>query len=583
MARVFDALFRPWRLVAVALVAAGVAAAPAHAQAPAPDADRSAFLRQLGTPQALRDVPRQWQLPRLVTPGKLTIGTTGAAPPRTHVDPATGRLTGSYVRLFEQIGRDLGLEVEFVRVAWPAILPGLAANRFDIACDGASWNRERLSSGDFLMSSPTSVDATVGIARRGVVDSWAQALGKRLGGVRGEIYFEGAKRLVPGVASAIEFPGQPEMMLALANRQVDVVTAALSSAQDLIARSPIAGELVVVGPPLEIFAQSLCINSRQPELLVAVNTLLGNYRADGTLMRLVAEASQSTAEIELLGTIGYAAHGTAKSGGPAFDAFLSTLGQPRAIADIPRPWPLRNLVSPGKLTIANAANVPGRFFTDPASGQFRGSYYELFRKLAEDLGLELVVERVAFAGQLPGLAANRFDMACTGTSWTAPRLATTDFLMTGPTGVNATVGLVRNDSPVRAWADGAGRRLGGVRGEIYLESARRSVTGASQVLEFPGHPEGLLALLNGQVDLHAANLTIALNTLQSHPMRAQFRMIMPPLDVFAQSLCVNPRQGDLLVAVNTLLGNYRADGTLARLVGQFGDPAEVELLRAVGY
>jgi hypothetical protein len=53
--------------------------------------------------------------------------------------------------------------------------------------------------------------------------------------------------------------------------------------------------------------------------------------------------------------------------------------------------------------------------------------------------------------------------------------------------------------------------------------------------------------------------------------------------VFAQSLCVNPRQGDLLVAVNTLLGNYRADGTLARLVGEFGDPAEVEVLRAIGY
>jgi ABC-type amino acid transport substrate-binding protein len=458
-----------------------IAAAPALAQ-PA-DADRSAFVRQLGTPQALRDVPRQWQLPRLVAAGKLTVGTAGT--------------DAAYTRLFEQLARDLGLEASLMRASATDIVAGLAANRFDIGCDGLAWTAQLLASPEALLTSPTAARPTT------------------------------------------------------------------------------------TSPPA-LVAESLCVNPRQPELVVAVNTLLGNYRADGTLMRLFAENAPSTAPIELLSSIGYAAHGTTRSGGEASDALVRSLAAPRAL-EVPRPWPVRNLVATGKLTIANAANVPARFFTDPASGAYRGSYHELFRRLAGDLGLELAVERVAFAGQLPGLAANRFDMACTGTSWTAGRLATTDFLMTGPTGVNATVGMVRNDSPVRAWADGAGRRLGGVRGEIYLESARRNVTGAAQVLEFPGHPEGLLALLNRQADLHAANLTIALNTLQTHPMRAQFRMIMPPLDVFAQSLCVNPRAGDLLVAVNTLLGNYRADGTLARLVGEFGDPAEIEVLRAIGY
>jgi ABC-type amino acid transport substrate-binding protein len=557
-------------------------ATSAPGQTPA-DAGRSAFMRQLGEPQAIRNLPRQWNLPRLVTPGKLTVGTTGVAPPRTFIDPASGRLTGSYVRLFEKIAQDLGLQVEFVRLAWPGILPGLAANRFDLACDGASWSRERLSSAEFLMTSPTAVNATVGIARRDSgITTWQQAAGKRLGGVRGEIYFESARRL-PGLASSLDLPGQPEMMLALANRQVDIATANLSSAQDLIARSPIARDLVIVGPPLEVFAQSLCVNPRQPELLVAINTLLGNYRADGTLMRLVAEFSESTAEVELLATIGYAAHGQRKAGGEAADAFMRTLGQPRAISDIPRPWPLRNLVTQGRLIVANSGTVPQRFFTDPASGEYRGSYFDLFRKLAEDLGLELVIERIAFAGQLPGLTANRFDMACTGASWTAPRLASTDFLLTAPTGINATVGLARRDAGINTWDEARGRRLGGVRGEIYLDSARQRLANPAQVLEFPGHPEGVLALGNRQIDVHAANLTIAMDVLQRSPIGGQLQMVMPPLDTFAQSLCVNPRQGDLLVAVNTLLGNYRADGTLARMVGGFGDAIEVELLRAIGY
>jgi ABC-type amino acid transport substrate-binding protein len=572
----------PNRLLAAAMLAALAlgAAAPAAAQG-AGEAERNAFLRQLGEPQALRDLPRQWQLPRLVTAGRLMVGTSGTTPHRSLFDAQTARLTGSHVRLFEQLARDLGLEVEFVRVEPDAMLPGLAANRFDIACDGLSWTRERLAGEQALLTSPTAVDAIVGVTRRGTVAGWGAAAGRRIGVLRGAA--APVREAVPGAAEILEFADHASLLAALNSGQIDVASAGLLAAQEMLAASPSGADLTILAPPIALVAQSLCVNRRQPELLVAVNTLLGNYRADGTLMRLAAEAAPSTAEVELLGLIGYTAHGTRKSAGAASDALLADPGPPRAIADLPRPWPLRQLVSPGRLTIANAANLPGRFFTDPASGQFRGAYFELFRRLAEDLGLELTVERVAFAGQLPGLAANRFDMACTGTSWTAQRLATIDFLMTGPTGVNATVGMVRNDSPVRAWADGNGRRLGGVRGELYLESARRHLTGAAQVLEFPGHPEGLLALLNRQVDLHAANLTIALSTLQTHPMRAQFRMLLPPLDSFAQSLCVNPRQGDLLVAINTLLGNYRADGTLARFVGQFGDTAEVEVLRAIGY
>jgi hypothetical protein len=61
----------------------------------------------------------------------------------------------------------------------------------------------------------------------------------------------------------------------------------------------------MVGPALEVFAQSLCVNPNEPDLLVAVNTLLGNYRADGTLSELVGKYATSTAEVDLLSRIGY--------------------------------------------------------------------------------------------------------------------------------------------------------------------------------------------------------------------------------------------------------------------------------------
>jgi ABC-type amino acid transport substrate-binding protein len=284
-------------LFALPLLTAGAFGASAQSIGP--------FEAALGAPRAIEAYPKPWPLKNLVKKGTLTVGTTGASPPRTFVDPATGQLTGSYVDLFRKIGEDLGLTVEFVKLEWSGILPGLASGRFDLACDGASWNKDRLGSDQFLMTAPTAVNATVGLAlKRSGITAFSTATGKRLGGVRGEIYFESARKALPGSA-VTEFPGVPESLMGLQNGQVDLVATNLSNALSILATAPNKGDLVLVGPALEVFAQSLCVNPKQPDLLVAVNTLLGNYRADGTLKSIVAKYATSAAEVELLARIGY--------------------------------------------------------------------------------------------------------------------------------------------------------------------------------------------------------------------------------------------------------------------------------------
>jgi ABC-type amino acid transport substrate-binding protein len=278
----------------------GLSAAPAGAQ----DGAAAAFEAAIGAPQPFMNYPNPWPLKNLIKEGVLTVGTTGASPPRTFVDPVSGKLTGSYVDLFTKLAEDLGLEVEFVQIEWAGILPGLAAGRFDMACDGASWNAERLGSDQFLMTSPTALNATVGIAlKSSEIASFDQG-DFSVGGVRGEIYFEGAKKKLPD-AEAVEFPGLQESLLGLQNGQAPVVVMNLSNALNVLETAPNKDDLELVGPALEVFAQSLCVNPNQPDLLVAVNTLLGNYRADGTLSGIIGEYSTSTSEVDLLSRIGY--------------------------------------------------------------------------------------------------------------------------------------------------------------------------------------------------------------------------------------------------------------------------------------
>jgi ABC-type amino acid transport substrate-binding protein len=286
-----------------ALAVTGLALLLGHE--PAKAQDDSAFASAMGDTKGFQNLPKPWILRHLIKDGVLTVGTTGASPPRTFVDPASSKLTGSYVDLFSKLAQDLGLKVEFVQLEWSGILPGLAANRFDLACDGASWTPERLGSDQFLLTTPTAVNATVAITRKDTgIKTFADAKKAELGGVRGENYFEGAKQALPD-APATEFPGLQESLIGLQNDQVKLVAMNLSSALNVLATAPNKDELALVGPALQVFPQSLCVNPKEPDLLVAINTLLGNYRADGSLKALVTTYGESPAEVEMLGRIGY--------------------------------------------------------------------------------------------------------------------------------------------------------------------------------------------------------------------------------------------------------------------------------------
>jgi ABC-type amino acid transport substrate-binding protein len=54
--------------------------------------------------------------------------------------------------------------------------------------------------------------------------------------------------------------------------------------------------------------------------------------------------------------------------------------------------------------------------------------------------------------------------------------------------------------------------------------------------------------------------------------------------IYPGGLCINPREADLAKAVNLLLANYRADGTLRAIFVKYGVPPEViDQLKAIGY
>lgn len=250
--------------------------------------------------------PRPWPLRNLVKPGVLTVTVTGEAPPGDFVDPRTGELTGFIHDLYLRIGQDLGLPVEFVKLPFVSSLPGLKANRFDMACASAAWTTARLGSDDFIMSSPIAVSGLLAVALKGSgIATWEATRGKRMGGVQGEIYLQDARRKLPDAGPVTEFPGSPEMVLALQNRQVDFLVTNSTIVRFIVQNAPNAQDLVVIGPARAIYPGGLCINPREADLAKAVNVLLANYRADGTLREIYRKYGVPVGVIDQLRAIGY--------------------------------------------------------------------------------------------------------------------------------------------------------------------------------------------------------------------------------------------------------------------------------------
>ena len=252
------------------------------------------------------------------------------------------------------------------------------------------------------------------------------------------------------------------------------------------------------------------------------------------------------------------------------------------IEDYPKPWPLNNLVKPGVLTVAMSGDNPPADFVDKSTGNLTGFVHELYLQLGTDLGLEVEFVRISFSGQLPGLKANRFDMACSGAGWTTQRLGSQDFFLTSPIAINGSLGLTRKDTGIAGWDDVEGKRLVGASGEISLEHGKSLPIGS--VIEVPGQPEALLALVNRQADFIVNNIGSILFMQKNAPNKDDLVVFGPLMKPYAQGLCVNPAEPDLLQAVNVLLGNYRARGYLRELYEKYDAPVEVvDLLKTFGY
>jgi polar amino acid transport system substrate-binding protein len=119
-------------------------------------------------------------LARVKASGVLKVGTETAFAPFDYID--AGAHVGLNVDLFDLIGKEMGVKIEWTALPWDGVLPGLEAGKFDLVAGPATITKARMERYRFL---PPIAEATVALLKRAgdtSVMKPADIAGKTVGG-----------------------------------------------------------------------------------------------------------------------------------------------------------------------------------------------------------------------------------------------------------------------------------------------------------------------------------------------------------------------------------------------------------------
>jgi len=121
-------------------------------------------------------------LARAKAAGVLQVATEMQYPPYDFLKG--GEHMGVNVDLFDEIGKEMGLKIEYTDLPWASVLPGLEAKKYDVVTGPTTITAERMKR--FSFSIPMNVTATAIMKRKGddSIMKSADIAGKPIGSQR---------------------------------------------------------------------------------------------------------------------------------------------------------------------------------------------------------------------------------------------------------------------------------------------------------------------------------------------------------------------------------------------------------------
>jgi polar amino acid transport system substrate-binding protein len=266
-------LGRPAALLASLSLAGGLTACGG-------DDEKDTSSSAASTPASTISVPED-----IKSKGTLTIASDASYAPNEFIKPGGKDIVGMDVDLGKAIGEKLGLQVKFQNATFDAIIPGLAANKYDLGMSSFTDTKEREQTVDFVtyFTAGTSffVNADGGPNITGLQDLCNKKVSVQKGTTQADDAQAQAKKCKVDV---LVFPDQNGANLALKSGRAEVSMADSPVAAYQVKQS--GGAFKLVGDPYGTAPYGIAVPKdsglAQP-VLEAVKALI----ADGSYMKIL--------------------------------------------------------------------------------------------------------------------------------------------------------------------------------------------------------------------------------------------------------------------------------------------------------
>ena len=230
---------------------------------------------------------------------------------------------------------------------------------------------------------------------------------------------------------------------------------------------------------------------------------------------------------------------------------------------------LSKVKSRGIISVATSPDFPP-FEQLDEKGSITGLEIELFRRIAEDIGVKAEFSNVDFDSIIPGVVSGKYDMGVSGFSITEERKS--NVLFSDPFTLAGIAVVVRQeDKDIRV------KSADDLRGKsVSVQSGTTSSTFCSEnglsASEYASNMEAELALVTRKTDVWVIDNEVGAQMVGVYNSEHSDKLVMlDDLLSFEQYAFLAAKGSDSLVeAVNASLRKFVADGTVERLFRQFG-------------
>lgn len=224
-------------------------------------------------------------------------------------------------------------------------------------------------------------------------------------------------------------------------------------------------------------------------------------------------------------------------------------------------------VSKGELHMATNAAFPPYEMTK-GDGGYEGIDVEIAGKIADKLGLKLVVDDMDFTSVITSVQSGKEDIAMAGLTVTDERKQNIDFTDTYATGKQVII--VKDGSPIKTDKDLTGHKIGtqeGTTGYLYCsDTPEKGGFGEDNVIAYTNGATAVQALKDGKVDCVVIDSAPAQEYVKANK---GLSILETPYITEDYAIGIAKNNTALKDTVNSTLKALIADGTVKSIVDKY--------------